>query len=469
MKMLKKTQRLLIIVRKILKYNLFDLKKVLSSNYAMPLECDELAKIGCNLRSALESLGPIFIKFGQLLSTRHDMFPPEIIIELSKLQDQVAPFATDKALELINRELKQDYKNVFSSFNETPIASASVAQVYEAKLGDEDVVVKILRPDLSRVINTDLGLLKSLVNIVIRLIPDVKRFKPDELVVELERVLIDEQDLMREAANCSQLRRNFLNSNILYIPKVYWRYSTKNILVLEKISGISINNTSELQAKKVDLHLLAKRGVELFFTQVFEHCLFHGDLHPGNIFVNANDPSDPRFYAVDFGIMGSLGPTEQYYLASNLYAFLNRDYRKVAELHIESGWVDKNTRVDLFESAIRTVSEPILELPVSQISFGELLVKLFDVARSFNMQLQPQLLVFKKSLINVEGIAHKLDPDLDIWSTARPFIEKWMQNQIGINTIAEKIKSHAPNWINQIIEMSLKSVGYQKGRANETV
>lgn len=274
--------------------------------------------------------------------------------------------------------------------------------------------------------------------------PDIKRFKPDELVVELERVLIDEQDLLREAANASQLRRNFQNNDLLYIPKIYWQYCSKNILVMEKIDGISINNIAELKKLNVDLKLLARRGLQIFFTQVFEHCLFHGDLHPGNILVNAKDPHDPKFFAVDFGIMGSLGPSEQYYLATNLYAFLNRDYRKVAELHIESGWVDKNTRVDLFESAIRTVSEPILEQPISQISFGELLVKLFDVAKSFNMQLQPQLLVFKKSLINVEGIAHQLDPSLDIWTESKPYIEKWMKNNMGVNNIFNKIKTTIP-------------------------
>lgn len=437
-----KTRRLITITKVFFKYKLFKYLRIKNTEVLHGLE--DKAGLARNFRLALEELGPIFIKFGQLLSTRHDLLPIEFIKELSKLQDQVKPFDNEIAKKIIQQELKQDFANIFTDFSKEPIASASVAQVYTANLSDHEVIVKILRPDLEQYVNKDISLLKSIIKILLKLQPDIKRFKPDELVVELERVLIDEQDLLREAANASQLRRNFQNNDLLYIPKIYWQYCSKNILVMEKIDGISINNIAELKKLNVDLKLLARRGLQIFFTQVFEHCLFHGDLHPGNILVNAKDPHDPKFFAVDFGIMGSLGPSEQYYLATNLYAFLNRDYRKVAELHIESGWVDKNTRVDLFESAIRTVSEPILEQPISQISFGELLVKLFDVAKSFNMQLQPQLLVFKKSLINVEGIAHQLDPSLDIWTESKPYIEKWMKNNMGVNNIFNKIKTTIP-------------------------
>jgi ubiquinone biosynthesis protein len=438
--MIKELLRLGAISKIFIKYKLYRLSKL---NH-LPKSSVLYKELAVNLRLALEQLGPIFIKFGQLLSTRHEALPPEFIIELSKLQDSVAPFDTVIAKNIIKSEFNKEADEIFTDFSNKPIASASVAQVHTAKLNNELIIVKILRPDLVVNINRDLRLLQWLINIGMQLLPNISRFKPDELLVELERVLIDEQDLLREAANASQLRRNFEHNNILYIPKVYWAYSSKNVLVLEKITGISINNIQELKEKNVDLKLLAKRGVELFFTQVFEHCLFHGDLHPGNIFVNAKDPKDPKFYAVDFGIMGSLGPKEQYYLAHNLWAFLNRDYRAVAKLHIESGWVDADTRLDLFEAAIRTVSEPILELPVSEISFGKLLVKLFDVAKSFNMQLQPQLLVFKKSLINVEGIAHQLDPNLDLWHTSKPFVENWMRKQLGVRGIYSKLKNDLP-------------------------
>lgn len=456
--MYSQTKRFFQISKVITKYKLFRLVGMLNPNNAEQFSIinsaqrDNLNKLAQNFRLALEELGPIFVKFGQLLSTRHELLPIEFINELSKLQDNVKPFDTSLVKDIIKTELKKDCDNIFTDFSAKPIASASVAQVHAAKLDNKEVVIKILRPNLKLIIDTDIKLLRLLISIVISIKSSIKRFKPDELIEELERVLHDEQDLLREAANASQIRRNFSNNDILYIPKMYWKYCTSNILVQEKISGISINNITELKNKKVDLKFLAKRGLELFFTQVFEHCLFHGDLHPGNIFVNADNPKDPKFYAVDFGIVGSLGPEEQYYLAHNLWAFVNRDYRKVAELHIESGWADPNARVDLFESAIRTVSEPILELPVSEISFSELLVNLFDVAKNFDMQLQPQLLVFKKSLINVEGMARKLDPELDLWGTCQPFIEQWMQNQVGIKKAVSKIKDSIPKLVSMASE-----------------
>lgn len=437
--MLKEIYRLTEIIRIVVKYKLY--------NFYRLNNIDDNKESYSNFRQALEELGPIFIKFGQLLSTRNDLLPRDFIQELSKLQDKVRPFNSNIARDIIKADLKNNCYEILDGFSANPMASASVAQVHAAKIDGKEVVVKILRPDLKKLIAKDLRLLKFLINKITKILPDLNRFKPVELVVELERVLIDEQDLLREAANASQLKRNFKDNNILYIPQVYWQYCSKNILVLERIYGISINNIDKLKELNVDLNLLAKRGVELFFKQVFEDCLFHGDLHPGNIFVNADNPNDPKFYAIDFGIMGTLGPEEQFYLASNLWAFLNKDYRKVAELHIESGWVDSTTRIDLFEAAIRTVSEPILEKPVSEISFGELLVKLFDVARDYNMQLQPQLLVFKKSLINLEGIAHQLDPNLNLWETSRPFIEKWMHSQIGITAAYNKLKANFPHWI----------------------
>lgn len=436
--MLKESRRFIEIASVVFKYRLFNLKNDINS--------------ARNLRLAFEELGPIFIKLGQLLSTRHDLLPVEYIKELSKLQDQVKPFDNEIAHKIIKQELHKEYNQIFSDFSQNPIASASIAQVYTASLNGKEVIVKLLRPNLSKIINRDICLLKSLIKLILKFNKNIKRFKPDELIIELERVLVDEQDLLREAANASQLRRNFKNNKILYIPNVYWQYCTKNILVLERISGVSINNIEELDKNNTDLQLLAKRGVEIFFTQVFEHCLFHGDLHPGNIFIDITNPRDPKYNLIDFGIMGSLGPDEQYYLAANLWAFINKDYRKIAELHIESGWVDPNTRVDLFEAAIRTVSEPILEKPVSEISFGELLVKLFDTAREFNMQLQPQLLVFKKSLINVEGIAHKLDPNLNLWEESRPYIEKWMQDQVGVKSLYKKIKNNLPVLNKMVLE-----------------
>lgn len=443
--MIKELKRLSKVTSIIFKYRLHKVFAILNNcNTIQDIQENKLA--ATNSRLALEELGPIFIKFGQLLSTRHEMLPLEFIQELSKLQDRVTPFDTEVAKNIVSQQLGKPCDEIFTEFSSVAIASASVAQVHTAKLDNKEVVVKILRPNLKANIHQDISLLKFIVKFLIKLHSDFKRFKPDELVLELERVLEDEQDLLREAANASQIRRNFDDNTLLTIPKVYWAYTSKQVLTLEKIAGISINNIDELKEKNVNLELLAKRGVELFFTQVFEHCLFHGDLHPGNIFVDASKPDDPNFYAVDFGIVGSLGPVEQFYLAHNLWAFINRDYRKVAELHIESGWVDPSTRVDVFEAAIRTVSEPILELPVSEISFGKLLVNLFDVARSFNMQLQPQLLVFKKSLINVEGIAHKLDPDLNLWEVSEPFIKKWMENQLGLNGFYNKLKDKVPVW-----------------------
>lgn len=450
--MLVESKRLLEIFRVLKKYKLFSILRL--------IKVDNLQSANfSNIRLALEELGPLFIKLGQLLSTRHDLLPVELINELSKLQDKVKPFDCKIAKKIISQELGASCDSLFHDFSSTPLAAASVAQVYSANLKTDkageigkEVIIKILRPDLNTNVTKDLKVLKFLVRNLIRFYPEILRFKIDELIIELERVLIDEQDLLREAANASQLRRNFINNRWIYIPKVYWQYCTKKILVLERIHGVSVTDTDELKKRQIDLKLLAKRGVELFFVQVFEHCLFHGDMHPGNIMVNINNPSDPGFYAIDFGIMGSLGEEEQYYLAYNLLAFLNRDYREIARLHIESNWVDPDTRLDLFESAIRTVSEPILEKPISEISFGQLLLRLFEVGKSFNMQLQPQLLVFKKSLINIEGIARRLDPDLDLWSTARPHIEKWVKARFSLMSVISKSRNKLPKWIEIFLE-----------------
>lgn len=422
----------------------------------------DYTEVGMKLRQACEQLGPIFIKLGQMLSTRSDLLPVELTNELCKLQDSVAPFSTEEFKNILKQGFGAAYQNIFTDLSEKPLASASVAQVHTARVEDKEVVIKVLRPDLKNIINQDLRVLKLLIKLILCIYPKFKKVKPYEQITELTRVLHDEQDLMREAANASQIRRNSsnasYNNNLVYVPQIYWQYCRKNILVLERIRGLSINTIANYNLNnphKVNLELLAKRIIEVFFTQVFEDCIFHGDLHPGNIFINIDSPSspsNPSFYAIDFGIIGTMGPEEQYYLSRNFWAFLNRDYRKVALLHIDSGWVPTDTRVDVFESAIRTVCEPILAQPSAKISFGELFVGLFSIAKQFNIQLQPQLLVFKKALINVEGLSRQLDPDIDLWTTTRPYIEKWMQTQVGFCGVASKISNNVPIWLGHLIE-----------------
>ncbi|APZ41934.1 ubiquinone biosynthesis regulatory protein kinase UbiB [Acidihalobacter ferrooxydans] len=407
---------------------------------------------GERIRRALEDLGPIFIKFGQMLSTRRDLLPDDIAVELARLQDRVPPFEGARAV--IERAYGRPVTELFQRFEEQPIASASIAQVHGAVLHDgREVVVKVVRPEIERTIRRDLDLLHVVAELAQRYWPEGRRLRPREVVDEYEKTIIDELDLYREAANASQLRRNFEGSRELYVPEIHWDFVRRNVLVMERIHGIPVAEIGRLRAAGVDLKLLAERGVEIFFTQVFRHNFFHADMHPGNIFVDRNRPDDPRYLAIDFGIVGSLAPEDQRYLAENFYAFFNRDYRRVAELHVESGWVPGTTRINEFESAIRTVCEPIFERPLKDISFGHVLLRLFQTARRFDMQVQPQLVLLQKTLLNIEGIGRQLYPELDLWKTAKPFIERWMHEQMGALAFLRKTRQHLPKLFEQLPDM----------------
>lgn len=396
---------------------------------------------GERLRKALEDLGPIFVKFGQILSTRQDLLPPDIGEELSRLQDNVPPFADDLARQIIESSLEVPIEEVFSTFSPSPLASASVAQVHTATLHTgEDVVVKVLRPGIEKIINSDVGLLYTLAELANKYWGEAKRLKPLDVVKEFDHTIHDELDLVREAANASQLRRNFEHSEHLYVPEVYWDYTRQNVMVMERIYGTPIGKIDQLREKGVDLKLLAERGVEIFFAQVFRDNFFHADMHPGNIFAS----DDAKYLAVDFGIMGSVTLEDQRYLAENFLAFFQRDYLRVAQLHIESGWVPKETRVDEFESAIRAVCEPIFEKPLKEISYGHLLLRLFQTARRFDMEVQPQLVLLQKTLLNIEGLGRQLYPDLDLWQTAKPYLEEWYKNKVGPKATFNKLKEHLP-------------------------
>ncbi|HET7569939.1 MAG TPA: ubiquinone biosynthesis regulatory protein kinase UbiB [Gammaproteobacteria bacterium] len=397
------------------------------------------------LRLAFEDLGPVFIKFGQALSTRRDLLPPDFAAELARLQDKVPPFPGKQARALIEQALGQSVEAIFREFDETPLASASVAQVHAATMQDGTaVVVKVLRPDVGKIIRSDISVLHLLADLAARYWPESRRLRPREIVTEYEKTLLDELDLMREAANASQLRRNWLGSDELYIPDVYWDYIRRNVMVMERVDGIPISAVETLHARGANMEVLAERGVEIFFTQVFKHNFFHADMHPGNLFIDLAEPEAPRYIAVDFGIVGSLSPNDQAYLAKNFLAFFNRDYHQVAELHVESGWVPRGTRVDEFEAAIRTVCEPIFNRPLKDISFGQLLVRLFQTARRFNMEVQPQLVLLQKTLLNIEGIGRELYPELDLWRTAKPFFEEWMHEQLGPMSVLRDAKNDAP-------------------------
>ncbi len=398
---------------------------------------------GARLRSALEDLGPIFVKFGQTLSTRRDLLPDDIAEELVKLQDRVPPFPGDQAKATIEAALGAPIDELFAHFDETPLASASVAQVHVATLfSGESVVVKVLRPGIEARIRTDLALLFELASLADRFVEGAKRLRPIEVVGEFEKTILDELDLVREAANAADIRRRFENSEILYIPKVYFDYTRRDVLVMERISGIPVGDVAQLRREGVDLKLLAERGVEIFFTQVLRDSLFHADMHPGNIFATP----DARYIAVDFGIVGSISNEDKLYIADNFRAFFNRDYRRVAELHVESGWIPGDTRVVEFESAIRAVCEPIFERPLKDISYGQVLLRLFQVARRYNMEVQPQLVLLQKTLLNIEGLGRDLYPDLDLWQTAKPFIEGWFRQEIGPAAGLNKLRSELPQW-----------------------
>jgi ubiquinone biosynthesis protein len=397
------------------------------------------------LRLALEALGPIFVKFGQMLSTRRDLLPPDIADELAKLQDAVPPFPAEAVIATLTRCYRKPVDEVFAEFDRTPAASASVAQVHFARLPDgTSVAVKVLRPGIEDVIAHDLALMHTATGLMERVSAEARRLRPREVVAEFEKTIRDELDLTREAANCSQLRRNFRNSPLLLVPVIYWDYTTQEVLVMERMSGIPIGHIDELERAGIDRKRLARAGVEIFFTQVFRDGYFHADMHPGNIFVAVDPANQGKYIALDFGIMGTLSDKDKSYLAQNFLAFFRRDYRRVATAHIESGWVPADTRVDELESEIRVVLEPIFDRPLKEISLGKVLVSLFRASRRFNVQVQPQLTLLQKTLLAVEGLGRQLDPDLDLWVTAKPFLERWMHDQIGFPALQRRLLAEAP-------------------------
>ena len=402
---------------------------------------------GERLRRALEELGPVFIKFGQMLSTRRDLFPQDISDELALLQDKVPTFSTEDSIRTIESSLGASVDSLFASFDEIPIAAASIAQVHAATLhSGEAVVVKVLRPEIEDTIKRDLSLMYLLASLVATFWSEGKRLRPTEVVSEYEKTIYDELDMQREASNAAVLRRNFDASDELYIPEIHWDYTRDKVLVMERIDGIPISDIDALRATGVDIKKLAERGVNIFFTQVFRDNFFHADMHPGNIFVSREKPHDPRYIAVDFGIVGMLTDEDRHYLSQNLLAFFDRDYRRVAALHVDSGWVPPDTRVEEFESSIRTVCEPIFEKPLAEISFGQVLLRLFQTARRFNMEVQPQLVLLQKTLLNIEGLGRQLYPQLDIWKTARPILKHWMLDQAGPKAVLREVRRNIPEW-----------------------
>jgi ubiquinone biosynthesis protein len=406
------------------------------------------------LRVALEELGPIFVKFGQTLSTRPDLFPDDIVIELSKLQDQVPAFSSAYALHEIKLAYGKPASEVFKEFSTEPLAAASVAQVHAATLPEgQQVIVKIVRPGIEKAIDHDIKLLYFLARQSLKRWPDAKRFRPVEVVAEFEKIIFHELDMLREAANASQLKHNSIGSQSFYVPTVYWEYCRPRVLVMERIYGVRVSDLEKLRAHGTDLKKLAERGVEIFYTQVFRDKFFHADMHPGNIFVDMTDPGDPKYLGVDFGIMGVLSDEDHHYLAQNFLAFFNRDYRKVAQLHVDSGWVPRTTRVDELEGAIRSVCEPIFNRPLRDISFATALIRLFQVARQFNMEVQPQLALLQKTLLNVEGLGRQLYPDLNLWETAKPHLESIMRQQLGVRGFFRKIHTYLPMWLDQLPEL----------------
>jgi ubiquinone biosynthesis protein len=400
---------------------------------------------GRRIREALQELGPIFVKFGQSLSTRPDLLPDDIAEALAKLQDEVPPFPGAEARRLAEAAYGQPLSDVFADFEDAPIAAASIAQVHGARLTDgREVAVKILRPGVEAQIRQDLEVMYAVARLARRYWSAARPLRPVEVVREYERIVTDELDLMREAANAAQLRRNFEGSSLLYVPEVHWDYCRPSVLVTERIHGIPVSDLPALRAANVDLAALAAAGVEVFFTQTFRHNFFHADMHPGNIFVDPATPESPRYLAVDFGIVGSLDPRDQQYLAENFLAFFNRDYRRVASLHITSGWVPAGTRLDELEAAFRTVCEPIFNRPLAEISFGQFLVRLFTTARRFGMEVQPQLILLQKTLLNIEGLGRQLYPQLDLWATAKPILETWMEERVSGRAVINRLREQLP-------------------------
>ncbi len=429
---------------------------------------------GTRLRLALEELGPIFIKFGQLLSTRRDLVPADLADELALLQDQVAPFDGALARELIETALGQPLSAVFAEFSLQPLASASVAQVHTARLhGGEDVVVKVVRPGIDRIIRDDVALLHGIAAFVEDHVKGGKRLRLREVVRDYEHVIFDELNLLQEAANTSQLGRNFKDSPQLYVPKVYWDHCRQNVLVMERIYGIPVSQVQELKAAGINIKKLAETGVQIFFTQVFEHSFFHADMHPGNVYVSREHQENPQYIALDCAIIGSLSKADQQYLARNLLAIFRQDYRRVAELHVESGWVPPDTPIHAFEATMRAVCEPIFQKPIRDISFGQLLLQLFRTASRFNMEVQPSLVLLQKTLLNVEGLGKQLYPDLDLWQTAYPFLENWQKQRLSPLANLKKLREKLPEWLEQapeipeLVHEALLATGARGGRQQQ--
>jgi ubiquinone biosynthesis protein len=409
---------------------------------------------GVRLRLALEALGPIFVKFGQAVSVRRDLLPEDIADELVKLQDQVAPFPAEDAARALEAAFGEPVKSVFAQFESEPLAAASIAQVHRAQLrGGEEVVVKLLRPQVREQIDQDVELLYFLARLARGSIEASERLRPVEVVEEFEKTLHNELDLLREAANASQLRRNFEDSDLLYVPQVYWDYCRSDVLTMERIDGIVISDIERLNAANTNIRRLAENGVEIFFTQVFRHNFFHADMHPGNIFVDVTDPENPRYVAVDFGIVGTLSPNDQTYLAENFLAFFKRDYRRVAMLHIDSGWVPADTRPDELEAAVRAVCEPVFNKPLKEISFGLVLMRLFSTARAFKMEVQPQLVLLQKTLLAIEGLGRQLYPDLDLWQNAYPILEKWVKERKDPRFVAKQLLAAWPDISEDLLQL----------------
>ncbi|WP_420588659.1 ubiquinone biosynthesis regulatory protein kinase UbiB [Bacterioplanoides sp.] len=408
---------------------------------------------GARLRLALEALGPIFVKFGQILSTRPDLIPDDIVSELRRLQDNVPPFDNNQAIAMIEDQLGKKISELFSEFSTEPLASASIAQVHAARLpqdsehGDQEVVVKVVRPSIENTIERDLQLLELMARLLVKYSADARRLKPLEVVEDYRHTIYGELNLQIEASNATQLKRNFEGSDSLYMPEVFWEYTRSKVMVSERIYGIPVADIPELNAQNTDMKLLAERGVEIFFTQVFRDSFFHADMHPGNIFVSRENPSSPQYIAIDCGIVGTLTEEDQHYLAMNLLAFFNQDYHQVAQLHIDSGWVPPTTKVHEFAASIRSVCEPIFDKPLAEISFGQVLIQLFSTARRFNMEVQPQLVLLQKTLLNIEGLGRQLYPQLDLWTTAKPYLERWMRDRFGPKAAFTELKRQLPGWI----------------------
>jgi ubiquinone biosynthesis protein len=445
--------RILKIQRVLVKYGLDDiikqthlLRPLRFLFYILPRRRDTSAPLGERIRLALEELGPIFVKFGQAISTRRDLLPPDIADELAKLQDEVPPFPSEQAVEIIEQAYGEPVTQVFKRFDVEPFAAASIAQVHTAQLSNgTEVIIKVLRPGVQEQIERDLDVLRMIAGLADRYWEHGKRLRPLEVVAEYEQTIIDELDLMREAANAAQLKRNFSGSDMLYVPDVYWDYCRPEVLVQERIYGIPISDMDALRESGANIQVLAENGVEIFFTQVFRHNFFHADMHPGNIFVIVTDPDKPKYAAVDFGIVGTLSPEDQKYLASNFLAFFDRDYHRIAKLHIDSGWVPEGTRVDQLETAVRTVCEPIFNKPLAEISFAQVLMRLFRVAQRFNVEIQPQMILLHKTLFNIEGLGRELYPQLDLWKTAHPVLKRWMNEQVGPRAILDDFRENLPH------------------------